>query len=163
MLSNIEYWERVKNISVALCILRLPLLKYRRPYWGYPLHDKFSMWTWSCNDFCSLESTLVAVTTRFTQSPVSQPPFFSSFPLPSSSVSSHSASLFHIATSLLTAVDCSYSLPIWLCFALPASHHYTRIFYKPSGRDVLDLLRRCTRYVGKIVLFRFVISVYKLV
>lgn len=72
--------------------------------------ENSSMWTWS-----SLNSifTLVAVVTRFTQKPVSQTPFFSSFPLPSLSVSSDSASLFHIATSLLTAVDCSYSPSIF--------------------------------------------------
>lgn len=50
-----------------------------------------------------------------------------------------------------------------LCFALPAFHFYRRVFYKLLSRDVLDLLRRCTRYVDKVVLFRSVISVFAMV
>lgn len=91
--------------------------------------------------------------TRLTQKPASQLPFFSSSLLSSSSVSSYSASLFPVAISLHTAVDCSYSLSISLCFVIPASITTHKI-YAPSDRNELDWLRRPTRYVNKAAVLR---------
>lgn len=100
---------------------------------------------------------------RFTQKPVSQPPFFLSLS------SSLPVSLIEFCLPFphchITAYSCWLLLLSihLLCFALPAFHFYRRVFYKLLSRDVLDLLRRCTRYVDKVVLFRSVISVFAMV